>query len=501
MAAMASVSMTPNETGGDPPVEHLLDTSAAGPAAIRGGALRVGGFFLGLIAGVGSFAVLARHLGVHNTGLYVIAIALVTFVSGLSDLGLTAIGVRELATREGPARDSLARNLLGLRIVLSVVGGVAMVGFAAAVGYEATLVEGVALGAVGLLLQSWQSTLAIGLMSDLRIGWVAAFDLLRTVITGVLIVLLAVAGARLLPFLAVAVPVGIVVLALNALVVRGRIPLMPAFHPAEWRKMLHAVLPYAAAVAAATLYFQLAVIIVSLIASATVVGYFGVSSRTIQVLLVLPGLAVGTAFPIFARAARDDRERLAYALGRVFEVSLLVGVLISICLAIGASIVIAVVGGPKFAPASPVLAIQGVALGASFCGAVWSYGLLSLGRYNAILRINLAALVLGGALVAGLVVVDGAQGAAIGTATGEMLLALLNATALTRVDRRLMPSPRIAPAVIVATGLAVLSTVVELPTIPSVILAATIYCVTVTALGAVPEELRAYVRVRGWSFD
>jgi O-antigen/teichoic acid export membrane protein len=338
-------------------------------------------------------------------------------------------------------------------------------------------------------------------MSDLRIACVAAFDLLRTVITGVLIVLLAVIGARLLPFLAATIPVGIVVLALNALVVRRRVPLTPAFHPAEWRKLVRTVLPYSAAVAAATLYFQLAVIIVSLLASASVVGYFGVSSRTIQVLLVLPGLAVGTAFPIFARAARDDRERLAYALGRVFEVSLLVGVLISICLAIGSSVVIAVVGGPKFAPASSVLAIQGVALGASFCGAVWAYGLLSLGRYNAILRINLAALVIGGSLVAVLVIVDGAQGAAIGTATGELLLALLNAVALTRVDRRLMPPLRIIPAALAATALAVLSTLVDLPVIPSVLLAAAIYCGAVILFGAVPDELRTYLRFPRWSLD
>jgi O-antigen/teichoic acid export membrane protein len=485
--------MTPPEVGGEPSAIDLLDTPAAGPAAIRGSFIRVGAFAGGLLASVGAFAVVARHLGVDDTGRYALVLAIVTFVSGLSDLGLTAIGVRELSVRTGEARDSLARNLLGLRIVLGVVGGAGMVAFAAAAGYGTTVVVGVALGALGLLFQGWQATLAMGLMSELRLRWVAAFDFLRAVSTAMLIVVLALAGARLLPFLAVTIPVGIVVLGFNALVVRGRMPLLPAFHANEWRKLFATVLPYSVAVAAATLYFQLSVIIVSLVASQHAVGYFGVSSRTIQILLILPSLSVGAAFPIFARAARDDRERLAYALGRVFEVSLIVGVLISLLLAIGASVAIAVLGGSEFAPASSVLAIQGIGLGASFCGAVWSYGLLSLGRYAAILKMNLIALALGGILVAALATVDGARGAAIGTATCEVTLALLNGMALARADRRLTPPLRVIPPVAVATGLALLSTIAELPVLVSAVLAGGLYFAAILALRALPEELRVHL--------
>lgn len=486
--------MIPPEVGGEPSPTDLLDTPAAGPAAIRGGVIRVIAFVGGLIASVAAFAVVARHLGVDDTGRYALVLAIVTFVSGLSELGLTAIGVRELSVRTGEARNSLARNLLGLRILLSFVGGAAMVGFAAVAGYGATVVAGVALGAVGLLLQGWQATLAIGLMSDLRLRWVAAFDLLRAVTTAMLIVILAAGGAGLLPFLAVTIPVGIIVLGLNAFVVRGRMPLTPAFHASEWRKLFATVLPYSVAVAAATLYFQLAVIIVSLVASRHAVGYFGVSSRTIQILLILPSLSVGAAFPIFARAARDDRERLAYALGRVFEVSLVFGVLISLCLAIGASIAIAVLGGAEFAPAGSVLAIQGVGLGASFCAAVWSYGLLSLGRYGVILKINLTALLCGGILVGVLATVDGARGAAIATASAEVALALLNGLALARADRRLTPPVRVVAPVAVATGLALLTTVADLPVLASVVLAGAVYIAAILALRVLPEELRVHLR-------
>jgi O-antigen/teichoic acid export membrane protein len=471
-------------------VSDLLDTPAAGPAAVRGALLRVGGFFVGMVAGVGSLALLTRHLGVDGVGRYSIAIALVTVVGGLSDLGFTAIGVRELSTRHGAERENFARNLLGLRLVLAVVGGIGMVGFAAVAGYGTTLVEGVALGSVGLILQSWQSTLAVSLTSELQLGWVAAVDLLRAVLSGFLILVLVLAGAHLLPFLAVTIPVGLAALAVNALVVRGRAPLLPSFHPSEWRDLFGAAVPYAAAAAAAAAYFQLSVILVSLIANTHEVGYYGVSSRMIQVLLGVPGLAVGAAFPIFARAARDDRERLAYATGRVFEVALLLGVLISILIGIAAPFAIRVVGGAKFGPASSLLSIQAVGLGASFAGVVWSYGLLSIGRMKDIMRINVAALVGMGTGVAFLVWADGARGAAIGTATGEVVLALVNAWALTRADRRLAPPLRIVPAVVIAAGLAMLALLPGFPSLVAALLAGTIFVGVAIGLGAVPKELR-----------
>ncbi len=135
-------------------------------------------------------------------------------------------------------------------------------------------------------------------------------------------------------------------------------------------------------------------------------------------------------------------------------------------------------------------------LGASFCGAVWSSGLLSLGRYRPILAVNLFALVFGGVLVAVLVSVDGVRGAAIGTAGGELVLAVLNGVALTRVDHSLVPPLRVVPAVILATGLAVATTLLSLPVIASVAVAAAVYLAVLLALGAIPKELREQLRRR-----
>jgi PST family polysaccharide transporter len=474
--------------GADATATDLLDSAAAGPTAIRGSTWRVVGYFAGLLLGVGSSALLYRHLGPRDTGRYNVVITLIAIVAGFTDLGLTAIGVRELSVRHGDARERLARSLLGMRVTMSVVGVIVVAAFAIGVGYGTTLVIGVVLAGLGLLLQVCQSTLTISLLADLRPQWVAVFDMLRTALTSILIVALVVLGSRLLPFLAVSIPVSVVVLLANVQVVRGRVPIRPAFHAGEWWGILRGALPYTFATAAATLYSQGAVVIVSLLAGADALGYFSLSVRAVQLLLVLPGLAISVALPIFARAARDDRVRLAYALARTFEVSFLLGALVALAVAVGAPMAVTIFG-PKFTPSVPLLAIQGTGLGASFVGAVWANGLLGLGRYREILVVNLLALVAGSCLIVVLVVLDGVHGAAIATAATEGAGAVLNGIMLVRTDRLLKPPLAIVPRVAVALGLAALTTLLSLPVLVSLVVASAVYVAAVVILGAVPAEV------------
>src|SRR5436305_14055642 len=88
----------------------ILATSAAGPAATRGGALRVGGYMLGSLTSAVSAALLFRHLGVTDTGLYVTALSLVALVGALSDFGLTAGGGRELSVGPPSERTRVAQH-------------------------------------------------------------------------------------------------------------------------------------------------------------------------------------------------------------------------------------------------------------------------------------------------------------------------------------------------------------------------------------------------------
>ena len=475
---------------------HVLDTAAAGPAAVRGGALRLGSYVAASLLALISGAITYRYLGVVDTGRYTSAATLVALVATASDLGLTAIGIRELSVRSREEGERVTRTMLGLRLTVTALGVLVTTAFAL-VSYGSTLALGVLLAGVGLMFQVWQGTISIPLMAGLRFGWTSLFELVRQVLASALIVVCVVSGAGLVVLLASPIPAAIAVLLLTIARFRGEITVGFRFALSDWRALLKPVVSYALAVAASALYFRIAILLVSLLSSAHQLGYFSVSFSVIAALFTIPGLLITAAFPIFSRAARDDHMRLAYALERVFEVSLISGAWMSLAIALGAHFAIEVVGGDKFLPAAGVLAVQGISVGATFVGSVWGFGLLSLERHRTILLYNVIALVLIVIAVSIAASLDGARGAAIGTSAVEVLYAVVGARVLVHGRPHLAPSLRVVPKVVVAIGLAALVALLPLSEPLRVLLSAAIYVAALLALRALPSELLALLPTRG----
>lgn len=473
---------------------HLLDTPQAGPTAIRGGAIRVAGFGAGVVMTTMSAALLFRHLGVDDGGRYVTVLALVSIVAGLTDAGLTGVGMRELVDRHPSEREPLLRNLLGMRIVLGAVGLAVAVAFAALAGYGSVMVLGTALAGFGTVLQTFQNTLAVQLMVDLRLGWVTIAELLRQLVTVVGIVMLVLAGASLVLFLALVIPASLAAVGLTVWLVRKDVPLRPSFDWSEWRLLVRDVVPFAAVVLVSLIYFRVALIVLSLVSSARETGYFGASFRVTEVLMSVPQLLAASAFPIFVRAARDDPERLAYGVGRMFHTMIVIGVAFALMLVLGAPFVIEVVAGPDFGPAAGVLRIQAVTLLVVFLVVALNYALLSLRKHRTMLIVTGMALALNAVGAALLGAADGARGAALATMVADVFGLVATGWALSRlglpVGRWLAVVPRVALAAAPAAAI----WFAPLGDLVKAAIAAVVYGAMLLIVRVIPEELLVEVR-------
>jgi len=469
----------------------LLDTPAAGPAAIRGGALRVAGYFVGVLLSLASVPLLIRHLGESDYGRYVLVISLVTIVQGVTDVGLGQIGVREYATRSGSEREGLMRNLLGVRFTMTGVGVLLGTAFAVVVGYGHAIILGTLFAGVGMVLTVVQGTFAVPLSARLKLGWVTALDLLRQVLSVGAIVILVLVGAKLLAFLAVLVPAAAVILAATVALVRGTMPLRPSFQREEWSVLLRAVLPFAAAVVIGTLYLRVTVVLMSLLASSTQTGYYAIGFTVISVLVAIPALTVGATLPVLARAARDDSERLLYVLSRLMEVTLIVGVGLALGLALGADFVVQVLAGAKARAAVPVLRIESLALVTVFVGTSLQYGMLALHLHRSQLIMSASGLVVSGGLTLVLVPSLQAQGAALAFVAGEVVLVSCAFAFLRSARPDLRFSARVPLRVLGAASLAgLLALVPGLGSLAMALLAGCVYFGVLAASGAIPAELR-----------
>lgn len=481
--------MDPAAKQSTPP--HVLDLPTAGGMVIRGSVFRLGAYLVAMLLGVLGAALMTRHLGAADFGRYVTVMSVISVAAGLTEAGLLNIGVREYSVRESGPRERLLRNLLGIRLFVASVGTALAIAFSAVAGYTSEMIVGTLLVGLALVVTTVQQTVGIPLSAELRLGWLSVLDLIRQLATVLGIAALVLVGAGLLPFFAVQLPVALVVLGLTVVLVRRAVSLRPSFSRTEWRTLRQAVLPYAAANTVGVLYGYLAIIVLSLVSTANETGYFGASFRVYLVLVGIPALLVSSAFPILARAARDDHARLAYASQRLWDISLIVGGGLALGTLVGAPFAIRVIAGSGFEPSVDVLRVQAGALIPSFVFAVWGFALLALARYRGVLLANGVALLASAITTLSLAPAFGAFGAAFATLIGDTCLAIGYGVALMRGSPDFRVSLALVPSVGLAFGIGTCALLI--PGVPNVValsVSEVAYVAVLLALGAIPDEVR-----------
>jgi O-antigen/teichoic acid export membrane protein len=264
----------------------------------------------------------------------------------------------------------------------------------------------------------------------------------------------------------------------------------PSFHLGRLWSLLRETVPWAVISAVNVVYFRVSIVLMSIVASALQTGYFATSFRITEVLVGIPGLVIGAAFPILARAHRDDRDRFEFASGRIFELALIAGAWLVVCLEVGAAFAIHVLAAQKADPAILVLRIQGVAVLATFVAVACGFPLLTLRRYRAVLASNLGALAISAVLTLALAPSLGARGAAIAALVAESGLAISQAVMLKRASPGTML--RLSTVgIVLGTAAASAALGIALPIHPLIatVAASVLYFVLLRLFGRFPSEL------------
>jgi O-antigen/teichoic acid export membrane protein len=461
----------------------LLDSGDAGALYIRGGVWLTAAYVVNLLLSLAAVPLVIRHLGPVDYGRFATVTAIIFIVAGFTEAGLTSLGVREYSSgprQEGPR---LLRNLIGLRLTTTAVGVAVTMAIFAAAGSPAVVVLGLAVAGAGLMVRLIADNCGIPLSVRLRLGWVAVIGIAYQFTLCAGYVILVLVGAGVVPLLAVVIA--------SALLVRGEVSLVPAFDLLVWRRLLRETLPFAAAAAVGIVYFREALVLMSFLSNERDTGYYAAAFKIVEVLTTVPWILAASGLPILARAARDDSARLSYAVQRLFEVGMILGVWMSASTIVGARLGIDVVAGAKYHAAIGVLEIQALAIVTSFVAAILGYALLSLRQYGQLLRANALAVLIVTVLSFVLIPAYGARGAAIAPTVAEACLGLAYAVSLARSEARLRLSLRVIPGLAIGLG-ASLAVVYVLPVSSELIrllVLAAVYFPVLYMLKVIPFEV------------
>lgn len=472
-----------------PANNDALTAPDAGNRAIRGGVVRVAGYGGGLVLTAIASVFLLRHLGVVRFGQYTTVIAIVTVVQGVTDAGLTVVGQRAYVHADAERRPRLLADLVGIRLVLTPLGVLVGVLFAVVAGYPNALVTGTLLAGLGIVLAVVATTLAMPLSVALRLGAVTAIDFVRQLVIVAGIIALVLGGAGLVPFFGVYAVAGAVAVATALAFLGTRSWVAPRFAWSDWKPLLREAAPVALSLVVNTTYVRTLIILCSLLASGEQTGLFATSYRVSEILLGVPQMMLGAAFPILVHAHAADEDRLAYALQRMGEAALLVGIGLGLVLAVGAEPIVQLLGGSEFAAASEALRIQSVAIAGAFMTQLGTFALIAVQQQRALVFVNVLALV--AVLVLGLTLIPlwEANGAALAASVGEVLLAVAALTMLARARPALRPRLDYVPKLLLAGAVGALCVLLPIPDAFAAAIAVLLYAAIAWALRAVPMEL------------
>lgn len=319
------------------------------------------------------FIAVARLLGDEHYGLYMTGAAVVGMTSVFMELGLTQYVERALA-QDRSRLGVLLGNLIALRLVLAIVGLVAIPLTAALVGYDSTIVRVTALIAGTFIPSAFLYPLSILITSAERYDLSAPLQIAAQLIANLcgLVALLAgfgLSGLLLAGYIALPAQIVLTIWTIRR---HNLGPIRLQIRPRTWPALLGAALPFGLTSLALSFNFNADTAILGRLVEPSHVGWYNVAYGLVFRLVAL---ADGILLTMTVSLAREQVHNPAAV--RAWSAAALRWLLLfalpsAVGLSLLATPIMALLYGPEFAAAAPLLALIAwdipLVLFTAFCG-------------------------------------------------------------------------------------------------------------------------------------
>jgi O-antigen/teichoic acid export membrane protein len=263
--------------------------------------------------------ILTRHLGVSGFGIYATAFAFAAFFGIFADLGFFFVLVREISIRSRRVKKVVA-NVMTIRLLAAFLAYTIGFGVAWLIpSYDTVTCLAIGITAGAFFWQTIQNTLVAIFQANFRMDKAVLCDLTgRMVILG-LIIYLVNSGAGLLLIMTSYIIGNVINFSLAFFLARRYVRVSLEFDFKYWKKIILEALPLGVAIVLNLMYFKIDTVMLSMMQGTDHVGIYGPSYKILEVILILPGIFIGSVLPIYSRYIRDKDSRLKAALQKAFD--------------------------------------------------------------------------------------------------------------------------------------------------------------------------------------
>lgn len=278
------------------------------------------------------FSLIARFMGVEDTGKYTFALSFTTLFAIFIDLGLAPVLTREIAKVKNKTADYLS-NILALKIPLAAVTYLLVVGLINVLGYPPLTKELVYLSGIVMFVDSFSLTFWAALRGHQQLK----YESLGVAVMQTAVV--ACGGLALyrhwgLSFLVLAILVGSLlnlILAVATVSRKLKISIAPRYEPGVLKTLFRLGVPFALAGIFNRIYTSFDTVLLSALSGDAAVGWYSIPVKITGALQFLPLAFMAAVFPAMSESYLVNRAKLK----QVFEKSMRYLMLISLPMAVG----------------------------------------------------------------------------------------------------------------------------------------------------------------------
>ena len=319
-----------------------------------------------------AFAYLARQAGPESFGVISIALAVTTLSMMLSDLGVNAVIVREVARNKGAARAIMGR-LVALKALLAIATLAVIVAAAGLLGYDAGTASVIYLMAAAMFLSSFTEFFNAFFQGLGMPEHVARARVLNgaVLLAGVLLSS-HYYGGDLYAFSYAFIAASLLPFAYSAAAAAKNIGLdWKGVSIAHWVKALREGMPFALSFIFATVFYWTDSVMLSVMSTSEVVGWYNAAYRLILAVLILRNAFDFALYPAMSRLYERSREGLGRASNQYLNVMILVCIPLGVGTTVMAEDIVGLVFGQDYGPAADALKILIWASSAIFVSGVF----------------------------------------------------------------------------------------------------------------------------------
>jgi len=407
---------------------------------------------------------LTRYLGISGYGQYTIAFAFVAFFSTLADFGFFWVVMREMTT--GRPQNEVVKvvsNVFTLRTCMAL--GIYLLAFLTSFVFPYPLMVKFSIGiaATNMLWLTLNQTLVGVFQANLRVDKAVLTDIIGRLVIMASVLYLIHIKAGLIAILAGYSLGSFINLIVSFTLSRQFVKIRPAFDLKIWKSIFTAAWPMGVLIVLGMIYFKMDSVILSVFKSSDDVGIYGAPFKILEILVALPSMFMGAAFPVLSNYAAKGDERFPSAFQKSFDFMVITSLPLVVAGVLLAKKIMNFVVGSNFAAASKIsflgqaittsstLQILLFAVGISFISSLFGYLIIAMGKQRYLIWPNVVCVVFNIGLNLFLIPHYSYLAAAIVSVATQILITTLSAkVALSLI--KISPQIKILGKVIVASA-------------------------------------------------